>query len=74
MLPAPVLLGPATPIATVVERLCASSSSAAIVVNEQGQPLGILTERDICRRVTFRADGQAPVAAFMSTPVQTIDA
>ena len=74
MLPAPVLLGPTTPIATVVERLCASSSSAAIVVNEQGQPLGILTERDICRRVTFRADGQAPVAAFMSTPVQTIDA
>jgi len=74
MLSPPLLVSPGTAVAEVVGQLRASAASAAVIVSEKGQPLGILTERDVCRRVAFLAAPDASVANFMSTPVQTIDA
>ena len=72
---APVLtVQPATAIAEVVARLHETASSAAVITDHQGGPVGILTERDVCRRVAFNAEPGIPVAEFMTTPVQSIDA
>ena len=64
---------PTTAIADVVARLRETASSAAVITNSKGGPAGILTERDVCRRVAFSASPSAPVAEFMSAPVHAID-
>ena len=55
--------------------LMASHAISAVVVGEQGRPLGMFTERDAVRLVATGADiGNLPVSAVMSAPVQTIQA
>ena len=71
---APLLVTPNTPVDKVVKGLRNSAGSAAIIVDENHSPIGILTERDICHRVAFLAPAHVPVAELMSTPVHTIDA
>ena len=67
-------VSPTAAIAEVVARLRETANSAAVITDTQGSPVGILTERDVCRRVAFSAAPVAPVLEFMSSPVQTIDA
>jgi len=53
----------------VVNIMTDQKASACIVVDDDGKPLGILTERDITRRIVFRMEETAPVTDVMSSPV-----
>jgi PAS domain S-box-containing protein len=58
-------------VATVAGALRHSEAEAAVVVNEDGSPYGIITERDILRRVAGR-DVSRPVHEIASTPILSI--
>lgn len=73
--PAPVTVAdPATSCVEVVTRLREQDATAVVIVDSAGAPLGILTEQDIARRVTFRVEPDTPVSRVMSRPVQSIPA
>lgn len=72
--PAEVVIAPTTSCEEVVSRLRETRSSAAIIVDPEQVPLGILTEQDVSRRVAFLVGPETPVQAVMSAPVHTIDA
>jgi signal-transduction protein with cAMP-binding, CBS, and nucleotidyltransferase domain len=64
-----------TPLGTVVEQLSAieaGGANAAVVVRA-GRPVGIVTERDVTRRVAFRLGPDAPAEAAMSAPLIAVD-
>lgn len=46
--------------------------SSAVVTDATDQPIGIITEQDIVRRVAFRIDSKTPVGELMTSPVETI--
>ena len=58
--------------AEVVGQLAGSGAACAVVIDHGGLPIGILTERDVARRVAFRADPDTPVSSLMTSPVMTI--
>ena len=58
--------------AEVVHSLASDKLSCAIVLDASERPIGILTERDITRRIAFRAAPETPVEAVMTSPVMTI--
>jgi CBS domain-containing protein len=63
---------PSTRCAEVVERLAREKLSCAIVLDVSERPIGILTERDITRRIAFRAGPDTPIEVLMTSPVMTI--
>jgi signal-transduction protein with cAMP-binding, CBS, and nucleotidyltransferase domain len=67
-----VTVRPSARCSEVVERLANEKLTCAIVVDASQRPIGILTERDIARRVAFRADPDTPIEALMTSPVLTI--
>ncbi len=70
---APLRLSPGASVRELVEALARERASSAVVVDEAGRPLGILTEQDVARRIAFRLAPETPVEAVMSTPVVSID-
>jgi signal-transduction protein with cAMP-binding, CBS, and nucleotidyltransferase domain len=72
--PAPHVVDRATPLAEVLPGMAAAGASSALVVGRDGRLAGILTERDIARRVALRLGGETPVEAAMTTPVLSIAA
>lgn len=58
----------------VVQCLRETLASAAIIVNAEMEPVGILTERDVSRRIAFQVGPDTPVHQVMSTPVFTVQA
>ncbi len=65
-------VAPHTPIEEVVEKMNQEHVSAALVVDE-GQVLGIFTERDVLSRVISRIDGLfAPVSEMMTKNVDVL--
>ncbi len=69
---APTLSLSAT-VGDAVEMLAHGMESAAIVLDAEGRPAGIVTERDIVREVAAGGlDRHAAVALIMSTPVATV--
>jgi CBS domain-containing protein len=56
--------------------LMAKHEVGAITVTQQGQPIGIFTERDLLRRVVLerRDPTETRVSEVMSTPVDTVPA
>ena len=46
--------------------MAATAASAAIVEGNNGQPMRILTERDMLGRVTFKTETSPPVTAVMT--------
>jgi signal-transduction protein with cAMP-binding, CBS, and nucleotidyltransferase domain len=63
---------PGTRTADMIALLAAEKATCAVVVDANGRPVGIVTERDIVRRITYRVPGEAPVESVMTTPVMTI--
>jgi signal-transduction protein with cAMP-binding, CBS, and nucleotidyltransferase domain len=63
---------PGTRCVEVVERLANEKLSCAIVLDSSERPIGILTQRDITRRIAFRTAPDTPVEAVMTSPVMTI--
>lgn len=58
----------------LVQRMRRAGATSVIVQSDQGLPVGIITEQDICRRVAFLAEPDTVVERAMSTPVKTIRA
>lgn len=63
---------PGTRCSEVVEALAERALSCAIVIDSSQRPIGILTERDIARRIALRASPETPIEALMTSPVMTI--
>src|SRR5512144_2885192 len=67
-----LVVRPSARCSEVVERLANEKLTCAIVVDASQRPIGILTERDIARRIAFRAAPETPIEALMTSPVLTI--
>lgn len=63
-----------TPLGDVVKGMAAARASSAIVVDAARRVAGIVTEQDVSRRITFRAEPSAPVDTVMTRPVVTVAA
>jgi len=74
MMPAPVAVPPATSCMEVVRRMREVGASSAVVEDAAGRAVGIVTEQDVCRRITGTASENDAVEAVMSAPVVTIAA
>ncbi len=74
MAPAPIVVTGADSCGDVVARMVAAQATAAVVTGPDGRIAGILTERDVVRRLAFRAAAETPVADVMSRPVMTVSA
>ncbi|WP_431305054.1 DUF294 nucleotidyltransferase-like domain-containing protein [Sediminicoccus sp. BL-A-41-H5] len=71
MSPPPPGFAAETPLGAVLAGLREARDSAALALDDAGRPIGILTEQDIARRVTFRLPEGAPLSAAMSAPLIT---
>jgi CBS domain-containing protein len=69
---APVLCPLGTTLGAALAAMAQAGSSSVVVVDAAGATVGILTERDVARRVTFRLAPEAPVEAAMTRPVATV--
>lgn len=70
----PHLVTSGTPVAEILAGMSAADASSALVVDAQGRLIGILTERDIVRRVALRAGPDTPAERVMTAPVKSIAA
>ena len=70
--PPPPVVGPDATCAETVAAMNGADSTSAIVVNGDRQPVGIVTEQDVTRRIVFRADRGATIADVMTAPLQTV--
>ncbi len=68
----PLLLPPGTSCGETVARMAEAGAESAIIADESGTILGIVTEQDVTRRIAFRVPAETPVEAVMSAPVKTI--
>lgn len=68
----PVVLPRGATVAQLIEAMSAAGQSSALVVDEAGQPAGIITEQDILRRVALRCSGDEPVTSVMTSPVRSV--
>jgi CBS domain-containing protein len=71
---APLVLPADTILSDVIEQMTQEKISSVIVADPVGQVLGIVTEQDITRRVTFQVDRTDPVSEVMTSPVHSITA
>lgn len=69
MAPPPPTVLPTTTLSDAVAAMVAARSSCVLASDAAGRPVGILTEQDIARRVTFRLDGSAPLEQAMTAPL-----
>ncbi len=71
----PLTCGPETPVAEAARRMAERGAGSIVVVSAPGQPLGIVTDRDLRTRVVAaERPPSTPVRAVMSSPLVTIDA
>ncbi len=63
-----------TPVGQVIADMAAEGRSSVVVVDGGGRVFGILTERDVTRRVAVRAASDAPAGSFVSRPVHSVTA
>lgn len=61
-------------VAAMLGSMAAAKASSALIVDAAGRLTGIVTERDIARRIALRCQGPEPVTGVMTTPVQAIGA
>ena len=57
----------------MIAHMTAAKASCAVVVDAAGRPLGIITEQDIARKITYRIPPETAVDAIMTSPVMTIE-
>ena len=63
-----VTIGPDQLVAEAVQALCRCRIGALLVVNESGEPVGIITERDVLRQANQNAAGfgKQPISEMMT--------
>ncbi|MCP4329426.1 MAG: CBS domain-containing protein [Alphaproteobacteria bacterium] len=74
MAPPPPLVPCETPVSEVIERIVDGDATSAVVVDGDGVAVGIVTERDVLQRITFRESPETPVERVMTNPCRTIGA
>jgi len=72
--PPPLLAAASDSCRVVVERLRTIGASQAIVLDEEGRALGIVTEQDVTRRIACSGCDDAAIETVMSSPVVSIRA
>jgi CBS domain-containing protein len=72
MRPLPPLLRRDTPVAAAVEAMVEAGETSALVVDDAGRAVGIVSERDVLRRIAFRLEPETPVETAMSAPVLAV--
>ena len=69
----PVLsVRPEASCAEVIHEMARARASHALVVDQEAHILGIVTEQDVVRRMTFQLDGRDRISEAMSSPVSVI--
>lgn len=69
----PVTIRPSTPLRTAVQTMLAQDIGALLVVDEEGQLLGIFSERDLLKKVAgLYDDFDLPVEDFMTKNPETV--
>lgn len=71
MRPVALVCDSAMTCAELVARLAESDADCALVVDAQGKLVGIVTERDVARRITFKAAPDSSLSQVMTAPVKT---
>ena len=66
------LIGPDTSIHTMIERFSTRAEQIGIVVDEQRQLLGTVTDGDLRRGILRCVTTDAPVREIMNTPPRTL--
>lgn len=71
----PVIAIDSTSSIMAAAELMETKNVGSILVNENGEPVGIVTERDITRKVIGKNldTKTTPVSAIMSQPIHTLD-
>jgi signal-transduction protein with cAMP-binding, CBS, and nucleotidyltransferase domain len=67
--PPPPALPPEASLREALAAMAEAGASCVLAVDGEGRPVGILTERDVARRVAFRLPPEAPLSAAMTAPV-----
>jgi CBS domain-containing protein len=70
--PAPPCLTGDADVAELLGALAKAKATCALVTDEAGRIAGIVTERDVVRRIALRSQGGEPVRAVMTEPVQSV--
>lgn len=70
--PPTLTVGPKTPVRELVGRMTGEKASCAVIVDEGGRILGIVTEQDVTRRVALRATPATTAGEIMTEGVRTI--
>ena len=70
--PTPVIVGADDPVADMVARMVDGNQSSALVIGADGRLAGIVTERDLARRIVFQCQPTDPVNRVMTAPVKTV--
>lgn len=63
-----------SPCIYAVSSMAKEGASAVAITDSEGRPVGIVTERDVTRRMVFHIDPDDPIGSVMSSPVLTIEA
>ena len=71
-IPSPVAVKATATVGELVAGMVEAKQSGALIVDGEGRPAGIVTERDIVRRVALRREASAPVSDIMTAPVRTV--
>ncbi len=71
----PVCVQPETPAMEALRAMLAQRTGCALVIDQNGELVGIFTERDALMKVSEDLEGRGarPVAEFMTSPVQCLD-
>ena len=68
----PLAVTAGTGCGDLVKRMTVEGATSALVTDGDRHVLGIITERDVARRLCFKLPEDTPVEQVMTTPVQTV--
>lgn len=72
MLPVRLTCEPEMSCAQLIARMGEADAALAVVTDADGRVLGVVSERDIVRRVALKAGPDMPVSLVMTTPAMTV--
>ena len=67
----PLMVPASASIGDAVASLAKSGASCLLVTDEQGLPVGLLTERDVVTRIALMDDRTGPVQRVMTAPIKS---
>ena len=68
----PLTAPPDIQLAELVKLLTKARASSVVLIDNNNQPLGIITEQDIVRRAAFNLPPDTPASKIMTSPLQIV--